>query len=71
MIKGNTVAEVKASLEAAKKAYAGVKSDLLKEQGAAVPSANGGGGAAPVPSTPFGMIVAGVSSATPHRGGSK
>jgi hypothetical protein len=70
VIGGATIAEVTASLQAARKAYSDVRAAVLKEQGeaqgAAVPPARSGAGPAPVPTTPLAMIEAGVAGARPR-----
>ncbi len=61
LVGGNSVEEVQASYEAAQKAYADVKNDVLREQGVVVPPGHGGGVVQPVPADPFEMIRVGVS----------
>lgn len=62
LIGGGTVDEVKASLQAAKKAYADVRASVLKEQGERVPPGHAGSGATAEPRTSIEMILAGVAA---------
>jgi hypothetical protein len=71
LISGNTVEEVASSLEAARKAFGDVKAQVLKELGVGVPAARSGSGPAPMPSTPLGMIEAGLATVQSRRNGSR
>ncbi|MGI8587708.1 MAG: hypothetical protein ACR2M0_08490 [Chloroflexia bacterium] len=61
LVKGVTLAEVKAALDDAERLYSDVRTAVLREQASALPQAHSGPGAPPLPGTPFEMIRAGVT----------